>query len=56
MSEVLDDLLGKLGVPSMAGLVFGHTREKATIPLGVEAELDATARTFTILESGTTPA
>ena len=56
MSEVLDDMLGKLGVPSMAGLVFGHTREKSTIPLGVEAELDATAKTFTILESGTTPA
>ena len=56
MSEVLDDLLGKLGKPAMAGLVFGHTREKSTIPLGVEAELDATAKTFTILESATTPA
>ena len=54
MSEVLDDQLGKLGKPAMAGLVFGHTREKSTIPLGVEAELDATAKTFTILESATT--
>lgn len=56
MSEVLDDLLGKLGKPAMAGLVFGHTREKSTIPLGVEAELDATAKTFTILEAATTSA
>ena len=54
MSELLDDLLGGLGKPAMAGLVFGHTREKATIPLGVEAELDATARTFTLLEAATT--
>lgn len=54
MSEVLDDQLGGLGKPAMAGLVFGHTREKSTIPLGVEAELDATAKTFTILESATT--
>ncbi len=53
MSEVLDDLLGDLGKPAMAGLVFGHTREKATIPLGVEAELDATEKTFTIVEAAT---
>ncbi len=54
MSELLDDLLGGLGKPVMAGLVFGHTREKATIPLGVEAELDSTAKTFTLLEAATT--
>ena len=53
MSEVLDDQLGKLARPSMAGLVFGHTREKATIPLGVEAELDTTAKTLTIVEAAT---
>jgi muramoyltetrapeptide carboxypeptidase len=53
MSEVLDDLLGNLGRPVLAGLVFGHTKEKATIPLGVEAELDADARTFTLVEAAT---
>jgi muramoyltetrapeptide carboxypeptidase len=53
MSELLDDLLGSLGKPVLAGLVFGHTREKATIPLGVEAELDATAKTFRIVEAAT---
>lgn len=51
MSELLDDLLGNLGKPVLAGLVFGHTKEKATIPLGVEAELDATAKTFRIVEA-----
>jgi muramoyltetrapeptide carboxypeptidase len=56
MSELLDDLLGNFGKPVLAGLVFGHTKEKATIPLGVEAVLDATNRTFTLVESATTPA
>jgi muramoyltetrapeptide carboxypeptidase len=56
MSELLDDLLGDLGKPVLAGLVFGHTKEKATIPLGVEAELDAGARTFSIVEPATIPA
>jgi muramoyltetrapeptide carboxypeptidase len=54
LSELLEDILGGAGRPVMAGLVFGHTREKATIPLGVEAELDATARTFALVEAATT--
>lgn len=56
LSELLDDLLGSLGRPVLAGLVFGHTKEKATIPLGVEAELDATGKTFAIVERATSPA
>ena len=53
MSELLDDILGPIGKPVLAGVVFGHTREKATIPLGVEAELDAGAKTFTLVEAAT---
>jgi muramoyltetrapeptide carboxypeptidase len=53
LSDVLMELLGPLGKPVLAGLLFGHTREKATIPIGVEAELDAGARRLTILESAT---
>jgi muramoyltetrapeptide carboxypeptidase len=53
MSELLDDLLGDLGKPVLAGLVFGHTKEKATVPLGVEAELDAGAKTFALVEPAT---
>ena len=52
-SELLDELLGGIGKPVLAGVVFGHTKEKATIPLGVEAELDATAKTLTIVEGAT---
>jgi muramoyltetrapeptide carboxypeptidase len=56
LSEILDELLGSLGKPVMAGLLFGHTREKATIPFLVEAELDAAARKLTLTESATAPA
>lgn len=56
LSDVLMELLGPLGKPVMAGLLFGHTREKATIPIGVEAELDAGAKRLTIVEAATVPA
>lgn len=51
--ELLDEILGGLGKPVLAGLVFGHTKEKATIPMGVEVELDAAAKKVTIVEAAT---
>ena len=56
LSEVLMEQLGTLSKPVLAGLVFGHTKEKAVIPLGVEAEIDAAARRVTVLEAATLPA
>jgi muramoyltetrapeptide carboxypeptidase len=56
LSEVLMEQLGTLGKPVLAGLVFGHTKEKSVIPLGVEAEIDASARRVTVLEAATLPA
>jgi muramoyltetrapeptide carboxypeptidase len=55
LSEVLDELLAPLGKPVLAGLLFGHTKEKSIIPMGVEAELDAGAKRLTIVESATVP-
>jgi len=49
--EVCQDRLGRLGVPVVANLVFGHVPDKATIPLGVMAELDGDAGTLTLLEA-----
>ena len=49
--EVCKDRLGKLGIPVVANLVFGHVPDKATLPLGVMAELDGDAGTLTLLES-----
>ncbi len=53
LSDLLDEILGDLNKPVLAGLVFGHTKEKATIPIGVEAELDAGAKRVEILEAAT---
>lgn len=39
--EVLEDRLGGLAVPVVAGLAVGHGPHKATLPLGVRAALDA---------------
>jgi muramoyltetrapeptide carboxypeptidase len=51
---VLADLLGGLGVPVVGELGFGHCPEQLTMPLGVEVELDAGARTLTVLEPALT--
>lgn len=51
--EVLHDHLAPLGVPVLYGFPCGHSRYRTTLPLGVQAELDATAGTLTILEAAT---
>ena len=48
LEEVLEDRLGGLGVPVLYGLPLGHGASLATLPLGVEATVDADARTLTI--------
>lgn len=40
-ADVLKDRLLRLGVPVVSGLPFGHVRENATLPVGLEATLDA---------------
>jgi muramoyltetrapeptide carboxypeptidase len=53
ISDLVDEILGDIGKPVLAGLVFGHTKEKSTLPLGAMAELDASAKKVAILESAT---
>jgi len=53
LPDLLDEILGDIGKPVLAGLVFGHTKERSTIPLGVACELDASAKKVTIVESAT---
>ncbi len=52
LSDVVKDRLGDLGVPVVYGLSFGHIRDQFTLPVGIEAELDATNATMTFLETG----
>ncbi len=52
LGEVLDNILGNLNIPVLYGLTIGHTPDKLTLPIGVEAELDADRGVLTILEAG----
>jgi muramoyltetrapeptide carboxypeptidase len=56
LSDVLDEIVGGAGKPAMAGLFFGHERNKVTVPLGVEAELDAGGKRLVVTEAATVPA
>lgn len=49
--DVFKDRLGDLGVPVVYGLSFGHIRDNCTLPIGLEAELDASKATITVLEA-----
>lgn len=49
--DVVRDRLGNLGIPVVYGLSFGHVRDQFTLPVGIEAELDAEKATMTFLES-----
>ena len=50
LEEVLDDHIKPLGVPAWYGSMIGHIENKFTIPLGVEAEIDADIGRISLLE------
>ncbi|HEY7417301.1 MAG TPA: LD-carboxypeptidase, partial [Ktedonobacteraceae bacterium] len=50
LEEVLEDRLKPLGIPVVSSFPFGHGPHKATLPLGVQATLDAETCTLTITE------
>jgi muramoyltetrapeptide carboxypeptidase len=41
--------------PAYCGAWFGHIRDKYTLPIGIEASMDAEKQTLTILESAVLP-
>jgi muramoyltetrapeptide carboxypeptidase len=47
---VLDDRLGDLGIPVIAGANIGHGGHVQTWPIGVSARIDADDRTVTLLQ------
>lgn len=51
LSDVWRDLIVPLGKPAITGFPFGHEPNPITLPLSCMAELDAGARTLTLLES-----
>lgn len=53
--EVLRDRLGNLPFPCCYGLALGHGLPQATLPLGVQAVLDADRGTLNLVEPATVP-
>lgn len=51
LNEILDDHIKPLGIPAWYGSMIGHISDKFTIPLGVEAEIDADKGTIKLLEA-----
>jgi muramoyltetrapeptide carboxypeptidase len=51
--DVLKDRIGSTGKPAMYGLCFGHGTHHLTLPIGVQASLDATQGKVWIEESCT---
>lgn len=52
LEQVFDDLIRPLGLPTLYHLPIGHGKQIATLPLGVRARLDATAKSLQVLEPG----
>ena len=46
LEELLHEHLGGLGVQALSGLAFGHIQKMLTLPIGLEATLDADAGTL----------
>ena len=51
LSEVLEHHLAPLGVPVFQGLEFGHIDNQFSLPVGINAEIDADAGTLRLLEA-----
>jgi muramoyltetrapeptide carboxypeptidase len=49
LEEVLEDHVGRLGVPAWEGAMIGHGMPQWTVPVGVEAEVDAGAGTVRLV-------
>ncbi len=50
LEEVLNDHIKPLGIPAWYGSMIGHIADKFTVPLGIEAEIDAASGRITLLE------
>ncbi|MDD7794751.1 S66 peptidase family protein [Clostridium sp. 'White wine YQ'] len=53
LENLIFERIGNLGIPAIWGLPIGHTHDLATIPIGVNAFLDASKGEFSILETAT---
>ena len=54
VEEVIRMRCESLGVPVIGGLMIGHVQDQTTVPVGVQAKLDADAGTLQLLEAAVT--
>ncbi len=54
LEEVLMDHIAPLRIPSWFNAMIGHIRDQWTVPVGIEAEIDARAGTVRLLEPAVT--
>lgn len=54
LDQLFEDHVRPLGIPAYQGAMIGHIPEKFTVPVGLEAEMDASAGTFRLLEPAVT--
>lgn len=52
LQETITDRLADLSIPIISGFSFGHIDHQCTFPMGINARLDTTAKTLTLLEAG----
>lgn len=50
LEEVIDHYIKPLGIPAFSGAMIGHIDDNATIPNGIEAEIDAEKGTIKLLD------
>ncbi|GAB3019515.1 S66 peptidase family protein [Spirosoma pulveris] len=51
LDDVLTEYIIPLNKPAYSGAMIGHINDKFTVPVGIDAEMDATAGTIRLLES-----
>jgi muramoyltetrapeptide carboxypeptidase len=51
IEEMLDELIGPLGIPAIANVPVGHGKHMATMPLGAKVRVDGDAKTLEVLEA-----
>lgn len=50
LPQVFSDIIKPLGIPAWYGSAIGHIQDKFTVPIGVQVEIDANAKTIQMLE------
>ncbi len=52
IQQVLDDHIKPLNIPAFYGAMISHADDNITLPVGIDAEIDASKKTIRILDSG----